>query len=110
MLEYMRLHLTEADLNVATIATAHGISERYVYAVLSRSGVSLNEWIRDQRLDAAARLLARPASALVTISSVAHRFGFADHAHFSRVFRQRFGATPTEWRRAHIPGDVRPSP
>jgi AraC-like DNA-binding protein len=35
-----------------------------------------------------------------TIGEIGLGAGFADHAHFSRSFRARFGQTPTEYRRA----------
>ena len=33
-----------------------------------------------------------------TLTEAAHAAGFADSAHFSRIFKQRFGASPREWR------------
>jgi hypothetical protein len=44
---YIRAHLADPDLPVARIAAAHGISVRHLYAVLSRSGISLGDWIRN---------------------------------------------------------------
>ena len=99
ILEYLQLHLTDRDLSAARIAAVHGISERHLYTVLSRCGISLRTWLREQRLTAASRDLTLPANRNSTIAAVAHRWGFADHAHFTREFRRRFGATPTEWRR-----------
>lgn len=97
--EFARLHLTDPDLGAPTIAAALGISERYVYAVIRTSGVSLGDWIRQQRVDAAADFLAQPASAQHNLAAVAHRFAFADHSHFTRTFRAVRGMTPSEWRR-----------
>lgn len=92
---YVRMHLRDRDLGVNSIARAHGISERYVYATVARSGISLGGWIRRQRLAAAAEEL---RSTTVTVAEVAHRWCFADHAHFSRAFKAEYGVTPSEWR------------
>ena len=99
---YLRAHLGDRELSAARIAHAHGISERYLYVILGRSGISLGDWVRQNRLAAAALDLRR--SSFVTVSAVAHRWGFADHAHFTRSFRQVYGMTPTDWRDARDPG------
>jgi AraC-like DNA-binding protein len=33
------------------------------------------------------------------ISDIAHDLGFCDSSHFNRLFRQRFGVTPNQYRR-----------
>ena len=33
-----------------------------------------------------------------TIADIAYRFGFSDQAQFSRLFKARFGQTPSEYR------------
>ena len=100
VLEYLRLHVRDRGLSAARVAAAHGISERHLHTVLTRNGISLRSWLRDQRLAGAARTLSAPAGLSLTIAAVAHRWGFADHAHFTREFHRRHGMTPTEWRSA----------
>lgn len=102
LFEYARLHLADPGLGAPMIAAAMGISERYVYALARDSGVSLGDWIRRERVDAAADLLARPGAARVGIATVAHRLGFADHSHFTRTFRAVRGQTPSQWRRSAL--------
>jgi len=97
--EFLESHFHEHDLDTARIATAHGISERYLYSLLARSGTTPGDWIRGRRLDAAAGALTDPAMAFVTVSAIAHDHGFADHSHFTREFRKTFGMTPSDWRR-----------
>jgi hypothetical protein len=43
MIEYVKMHLREPDLNIARVAREHGISERYAYLILSKSGISLGQ-------------------------------------------------------------------
>jgi AraC-like DNA-binding protein len=37
----------------------------------------------------------------VPISHIAHRWGFADLAHFSRLFKAAYGEAPSVYRRRH---------
>lgn len=101
--QYIRKHLADADLSAARIAAAHGISVRHLYAVLSRSGISLGEWIRTRRLAECRRELAGPNGRLWTIAAVGRRWGFADATHFSKVFKQMYRITPRAWRDQNHP-------
>jgi AraC-like DNA-binding protein len=98
ILDYLRTHLREPDLNARRIADALHISVRYLYSVLERSGIVPGDWIRSHRLDECRRELARPDLRQRTISSVAYSWGFRDAATFSRAFRAEFGMSPREWR------------
>jgi len=100
IMEYCRVHLDDPDLSAARIAHAHGISVRYLYLTLSRAGISLGDWIRERRVDMAARMLTEPEYAHLTVGDIARRVGFAEQAHFSRVFRRFKEMTPREWRRS----------
>jgi AraC-like DNA-binding protein len=75
------------------------ISERYAYLILSRSGITLADWVRTQRLAGAARELTRAADREETIADVAYRWGFTDHASFTRAFRRTYGLSPRDYRR-----------
>jgi len=56
-----------------------------------------------QRLERCRRDLLDPAHAARHISDIAFAWGFNDLAHFSRIFKQRFGASPREWREHPTP-------
>ncbi|MER5551676.1 helix-turn-helix domain-containing protein [Streptomyces sp. NPDC002793] len=100
---YIQEHLADPDLSAARIAAAHGISVRHLYAVLSRSGISLGDWIRTRRLAACRRELAGPGGRLRTIAATGRSWGFVDATHFSKVFRRTYGITPRAWRDQHHP-------
>ncbi|MBO3086046.1 helix-turn-helix domain-containing protein [Cellulomonas fengjieae] len=95
---YVRAHLADRDLSAATIAAAHHVSVRHLYAELARAGVVLGATIREQRLQECRRELRDPASAHLTVGVVGARWGFADASHFGRAFRETYGMTPREWR------------
>lgn len=100
---YMRTHLADPDLSAARIAAAHDISVRHLYAVLSRSGISLGDWIRTRRLAECRRELAGPNSRLRTIAAIGRSWGFVDATHFSKVFKRAYGISPRDWRDQNQP-------
>ncbi len=55
-------------------------------------------YIRQRRLEKAARLLSRTT---LRISEVAFEAGFQDLAHFSKAFQKFYGKSPTAWRTAN---------
>jgi AraC-like DNA-binding protein len=96
---YVRRHLTDPALGPAQIAAEHNMSVRYLYKLFAERHRSLEQWLITERLDAAARQLADPASRHLPIAAVAAHWGFEDAAHFTRRFRRSYGVTPREWRR-----------
>ncbi|MBS9478379.1 acetamidase/formamidase family protein [Ancylobacter radicis] len=87
------------DISVAELAQAEGISERYVQKLFEGTGESFSHYVRERRLQRAWHDLTNTAEAAVPISEIAYRYGFSDSAHFSRLFRERFGLPPRELRR-----------
>ncbi|WP_163647837.1 AraC family transcriptional regulator [Modicisalibacter sp. 'Wilcox'] len=61
------------------------------------TGQSPHVWLTAQRL---ARARERLLDARASLTEIALACGFADAAHFSRVFRRHVGCPPGEWRRA----------
>jgi transcriptional regulator GlxA family with amidase domain len=58
------------------------------------TGESPGELIRRMRLERASQLLEQHAG---TVAEVAYRVGFSSVSHFSKVFKDRFGANPSEY-------------
>ncbi|MFE3737669.1 helix-turn-helix domain-containing protein [Streptomyces sp. NPDC059134] len=106
---YIRAHLADPGLSAPRIAAAHGISVRHLYNVLSRSGISLGDWMRSRRLAECRKDLAGPRGRLQTIASIGRRWGFVDATHFSRSFKQAYGLSPRAWRELHHPAPSRRS-
>ena len=75
------LHL-KAELNFHRLFEAEGGVQAY---------------IRERRLEAARLALGDPANG-EPIYAIAERLGFSDAAHLSRLFRERFGASPSQFR------------
>lgn len=94
--QFIRSNLKNPDLSPDLIARGCGISKRYLHELYKDVNGTVSQQIRDQRLTAARDRLS--SSGDMTIADVAYRFGFADQAQFSRLFKARFGMPPSEYR------------
>lgn len=100
---YVEDHLGEADLGPASIAAAHYVSTRHLQGVFHEQGTTVSGWVRERRLERARRDLLDPLQDERPVAVIAARWGFADPAHFSRVFRAAHGTSPSRLR-AEGPG------
>ena len=57
------------------------------------------KWVWRERLERCSRDLVAPVLQARSIGEIAYSWGFSDVAHLSRVFRQRFGMPPRDWRK-----------
>ena len=95
---FINEHLQDWDLSPEMIAASHFISTRHLYNIFKSAGVSVAQWIKQRRLTEARRDLADPLLAHIAISTIAQKWCFDDPAYFSRVFRELFDVSPSEWR------------
>ncbi|WP_416976777.1 helix-turn-helix domain-containing protein [Streptomyces sp. T028] len=102
--DHIDRYLADPGLSPATIAAAHHISVRYLHRLFEEEGVTVARLIQRRRLEQCARDLTRRDAAAPTVSAVAQRWGFANPAHFSRVFRAAYGRSPREWVRSGAVG------
>lgn len=96
--DYILKNLGDPQLNPAAIAGAHYISTRHLYTIFSEEGETVSAWIRSRRLEHIRRDLSDPLLADRPVSAIASRWGLADAAHFSRLFRSDFGESPSAYR------------
>ena len=94
---FIRRHLAREELDPAAVAAGCGISLRYLHLIFSETETSVAATIREERLQLASDLLARAGSE-TRISDICYRAGLADPSHFCRLFRRRFGMSPSQWR------------
>lgn len=92
--DYIERHLHDPGLSTGRVAAALGISVRHLSRVFEPEGLTPARYVLDRRLTKAGEELADPAVIRTTVAEIAHRHGFASQAHFTRVFRDRFGCTP----------------
>ncbi len=97
---YIDANLGNPNLNPEQVARACFISTRYLHRVFAGQGLSVCDWIRSERLERCRNDLQAPAYADLSISAIASRWGLPSAPHFSRLFRDAYGCSPREFRRA----------
>ena len=93
---YIGSHIGE-PLHAETVAGVVHISRSYFSVSFKKlTGMTFNEFVREERIHLAAVLLAREP---VRIADLAREVGYDDANYFTRVFLERVGMTPSEYRR-----------
>jgi AraC-like DNA-binding protein len=102
---YIAENLTDRQLSINTAAALHGVTPRYVSRLFESEATTFSEFVLGQRLNRTRRMLAAPAFADRTVSSIAFEAGFGDISYFNRAFRRLYGATPSEVRAGASSGE-----
>jgi AraC-like DNA-binding protein len=93
---FMLRRLAE-DVRVADVAAEVGLSPyHFMRGFRAATGQTPYGWLTMRRLDRAAALL---EGSSMPVSEVASACGLGSPGHFAAMFRRRFGASPSEWRR-----------
>ena len=88
-------NLTDPDFNVEKLTEEAGISRAQLHRKMKEiAGVSSGEFIRNLRLEQAARLIEEDK---INITQVAYSVGFNNQTHFSTIFKKHFGMSPSEY-------------
>lgn len=97
-MNFISAHL-DRDLSLDEIAAAAAFSPFHFHRIFKVVvGETVAGFTKRLRLEQAAnRLVAEPD---IDITTVAHEGGFSSSQNFARAFRQRFGTTPTDYRRS----------
>ncbi|WP_287144134.1 helix-turn-helix domain-containing protein [Achromobacter sp.] len=95
---FIEQNLTAPALTPDHVAQACGISKRSLYSLFGPIGMTPQAYITQRKLAAACELLIAVDAQQRTITQIAYELGFADAAHFSRVFSRVYGLSPSQWR------------
>jgi AraC-like DNA-binding protein len=98
---YASQHLGDRALTPGELAAAHNVSVRRLYKAFADAGLSLEQWIIGQRLEAARAALVSPSGLRRSIEATARSCGFDSPSHFARRFRRAYGTTPREWQQQY---------
>ena len=98
ILQYLSRHFTE-PVTLVDLARALGMSKSYVSHTFSqRIGTNFRTYVNTLRVDQACMLL---RSTDRSITQILYECGFETQRTFNRVFVERYGATPSEYRQRH---------
>ena len=93
--EYIEKHMA-GDLSLEEVAEAINVSPSYLSRMFKEiKGENYINYLTDMRLRRARELLKNPRTPIKEISA---DVGFNDQNYFSRIFKNKFGMTPTEFR------------
>lgn len=89
-------NISNSSFSVADITTALGMSRSLLYTKLhALTSMAPADYMRCKRLGLACGLLREGH----TVSETAYATGFTDPAHFSKMFKKRYGVSPSEYTR-----------
>ena len=92
------LECRDPDLTPERIASAVGCSRASLYRSFAKHGESVSAAIWRARLERARRMLGSPQGIGLLISEIAALSGFRDMPTFTRMFKRRYGMTPSDAR------------
>ncbi|MDY2943489.1 MAG: helix-turn-helix domain-containing protein [Paludibacteraceae bacterium] len=97
---YIDAHLSDAELDVSRLCRQLGIGRTRLFQIFREVyGTSPQQLIAERRLQRAAEwLLNRPEC---NISEIAYDLGFQSPKYFSHCFKERYGKTPSAYRKEH---------
>lgn len=99
VIEHIEHHLSDPDLSPTTIAAALRITPSYLHRVFSGESGTISRYILRRRLEECARTLKDPLQTTRSVTDIAFALGFNSLPHFSRVFRERYDTSPSDYRR-----------
>ena len=99
-LEHIKNHYSDPTINNKLLSEKCSISEVYFRRIFKSSlGTSPHQYIIDVRIAQAKLLLLEPGT---TISEISEQTGFSSVYHFSRIFKDKTGCTPTQFIKQNI--------
>lgn len=96
--EQIEMHITE-PISIAALAKSVGYTDYYLSRKFkNETGLSINEYIKQQRLQKAKHWLANSA---LSVQEISERLQFCSRSYFGEMFRKEMGISPTEYREKH---------
>ncbi|GLT01257.1 transcriptional regulator [Sphingobium jiangsuense] len=104
VIDYVRHRLRDPDLSIDAIAEKFGCTKRHLHKVFSDEAVTLSQFIWQERLERCREALVDPAHGGKSVTEIAFMWGFNNSSHFSKIFKDRFGMPPGQWRLTALAG------
>ncbi len=97
ILGYIQDHFTEQRFSLGQLAEEFHLSKSYVTRLIKQeTGSSFSELLTRMRIDRAVSLLVQSPD--MKLVEIAERTGFASQHYFSRVFKEKIGFSPADYR------------
>ncbi len=93
-LNYIHENISEPELSVELLASIVFLSRSQLYRkIKTLTGLSVNEFIRNVRLEKARQLIEQGTD---NINEVSYKVGFSSPSYFTKCFKLKFGFVPTD--------------
>ncbi|MCI9297694.1 MAG: AraC family transcriptional regulator [Lachnospiraceae bacterium] len=101
---YYVQHFYDQKVTVQKAALQCGLSESHFMKLFRElTGTSFNAYLINYRLELAARQL---SDTRLKVIDIAENCGFRNHSYFTRAFREKYGRTPSEYRKLSSPREL----
>lgn len=92
---YIYNHLYE-EIPLSRLAEFTGLNASYLSQLFKKeTGTAISDYIRQERIEEAKRLMGLPG---ITLSDIASRLHFNDQSYFTKVFKKYTGLTPGQYK------------
>lgn len=93
-------HISDPDFSTDQLASAMNVSRSKLYKDIREltDGFSLSDYVRNVRLEKAAKLL---VTTRLNVQEIMMETGFINSSHFTKAFKTKYGVTPTEYKKTH---------
>lgn len=103
IIQFLEEHYAER-ISLELLAEREHLSKSYISALFKReTGQRFSEYLQEVRLKHACRILKQSSC---SVQKVGELTGFFDTAHFSRVFKEKIGMSPLEYRKNRLPPKI----
>ncbi len=99
---FIAQNLREPTLSIETLSNALQISTPHLHRIFKAEPMSISHYIWSKRLQGCVKDLSDEGKNNKSISTIAFSWGFNDAAHFSRVFKEQYGVSPSKWRKQKL--------
>lgn len=93
--DFIEANLSNPELGASTLCRAFRCSRSHLYRLFHPLG-GISHYVTQRRLVRAYREFTRLSHAGTRVSEVAFALGFNSQSHFARLFREKYGVTPTD--------------
>ena len=100
IVEYISSNI-DKQISLDIVAEEFNISSSHLSRIFNRcSGTSFSEFVKDRKLEKAAELIMKEKN--VNISDIEVKLGYLTPAYFSKLFKEKYGMTPAQFRKQGI--------
>ena len=95
VIDYIERHYTDRDLSLKKLGEIYSYTDKYISALIRANlGVGFSDYVTKKRMENAKKLMSEGKR---SVSDVAFFCGYSDPLYFSKVFKQTFGMSPSEY-------------